>query len=176
VWINFSDIPDEGLQVELQESLQEFHLETDDVKISSQVGFEGRLDRVGSDVLIRGHIKTVVEVACARCLEHFPLPIAARVEAEYRPRPKEPQEEEKELKDEDINVYFYAKNRLYLSEALRDQILLAVPMKPLCKRSCKGLCSRCGADLNRGPCGCVEEDMDPRLEVLKALKKAPEER
>lgn len=169
--VNFSDIPDEGLLLELRESPRSLHLGISEIKVYDPVEFKGRLDRVEKDVLVRGDLKTTVEVACARCLKPFLLPVSVRVEVEYHPKAREPQEEEVELKEEEIDVYLYARNRLDLGDAFRDQILLAMPMKPLCAGDCKGLCPRCGANLNQRLCACREEGADPRLQILRTLKK-----
>lgn len=59
--------------------------------------------------------------------------------------------------------------RLDLDELLREDILLDLPSKFLCSEDCKGLCPRCGKDLNEGPCGCEPKEVDPRLAVLKNL-------
>ncbi len=175
MWVNFSDIPDNGLRLELRESPQDIQLEIDEIRVSGHLEFKGRLDRLEKDVIVRGNLNTTVEVVCGRCLENFQLPVSSRVEAEYRLRVEKPQEEEIELIEEDADVYYYTQDKLNLEEALRDQILLAVPLKPLCLTDCKGLCPECGANLNQGACGCPQENVDPRLEALKALRRGREE-
>ncbi len=175
MWVNFSDIPDNGLRLELRESPQDIQLEIDEIRVSGHLEFKGRLDRLEKDVIVRGNLNTTVDVVCARCLENFQLPVSSPVEVEYRLRVERPQEEEIELIEEDADVYYYTQDRLNLEEALRDQILLAVLLKPLCLTDCKGLCPGCGANLNQGACGCPQENVDPRLEALKAFRRGREE-
>ncbi len=175
MWVNFSDIPDNGLRLELRESPQDIQLEIDEIRVSGHLEFKGRLNRLETDVIVRGNLNTTVDVVCGRCLENFQLPVSSPVEVEYRLRVERPQEEEIELIEEDADVYYYTQDRLNLEEALRDQILLAVPLKPLCLTDCKGLCPECGANLNQGACGCAEDNVDPRLEALKALRRGREE-
>jgi uncharacterized protein len=70
-----------------------------------------------------------------------------------------------------VVVGYYDADRLDLGEAVREQILLGLPLKPLCREDCQGLCPRCGKDRNLGPCGCApeEEPGDSRLEPLRRL-------
>lgn len=171
MWVNPAKIPPEGLDIEISKPPGDSLLETGDVKVCSPIELKGRLDKVEKDVIIRGNLKTGVEITCSRCLAPFHLPIAVRMEVEFRIREKDPDEEEVELKEENIEVYYYTRNEIDLSDAVKDQVLLAIPMKPLCHEDCKGLCKQCGADLNDGPCDCPGEDIDPRLQVLKTLKK-----
>ena len=78
-------------------------------------------------------------------------------------------EEEVELQDEDLSTAFYHDHVLDLGEMLREQFYLALPMRPLCRPDCKGLCPQCGVDRNVEACQCHAEWVDPRLSVLKAL-------
>lgn len=175
MWVKVTDIPDEGLQLELRESPLEFPLKADEVKVCAFVEFNARLDKLSSGILVRGALKTTTELVCARCLEPFQFPVSSRVEVEYHFETGEAPEEDAELIEENTDVYPYTGDKIDLSEATRDQILLAIPMKPLCLPECKGLCRRCGANLNRGVCGCPAENMDPRLQALRALRKELEE-
>jgi uncharacterized protein len=111
----------------------------------------------GADVLVRGRLNGTVRLACRRCLREIEQPLEEEVTWLFRAG-LSPAEAETE------GVYALpAKAReIDLAPAVREQILLAVPLYPLCSESCRGLCPRCGADLNQGPCSCGEEAMDPR--------------
>jgi uncharacterized protein len=78
---------------------------------------------------------------------------------------------EKEVRDADVGVSFYKDETIDLGEVMRDEFYLALPMKPLCKDDCKGLCPVCGVNRNRETCACKADWVDPRLEALKALLK-----
>ncbi len=78
-------------------------------------------------------------------------------------------EEEVELHEEDLNTAYYRDHVLDLGDMLREQFYLALPMRPLCRPDCQGLCPQCGADRNVEACQCQSEWVDPRLSVLKAL-------
>jgi len=74
-----------------------------------------------------------------------------------------------ELEDDDVSMTFYRDEEIDLSELLREQFYLVLPMKPLCRPDCKGLCSQCGVNLNIETCQCSVQWEDPRLAGLKAL-------
>ena len=128
----------------------------------------------GSTVHVRGRLDSTIEVECARCLEPYPVALGQPLDLFYLPQAKgEPdaQEEEVELSDRDVVVGYYAGDQLDLAEVVREQILLGLPLKPLCREECLGLCPRCGRNRNSGPCGCPpdEEPGDSRLEPLRKL-------
>ena len=175
MWFDFTEIPDEGLDIEFSEPPHAVFLKAEGFTIVGSLEVKGRLNKLDRDVLVRAELKTTVELSCARCIEPVSMPVSSRLELEYRLKDKAPRGDESELRDEDVEVYYYTKSRIDLGDAIGDQILLALPMKPLCTDSCKGLCSRCGANLNRGRCKCPEEEVDPRLIILQALKKERED-
>jgi len=117
--------------------------------------------RINRGILGEGHLNSQVKLQCARCLKIFSQPLDLYLEAQFgKPRMK-PREEP---------VFPIGVNGILdLSEALREQILLDLPMRPLCKPSCRGLCPECGKNLNEGPCECIREVIDPRLVRLKEL-------
>ncbi len=79
--------------------------------------------------------------------------------------------DEHEIQEDDLGTAFYRDETIDLGELVREQLYLALPMKPLCSDSCRGLCPHCGTNLNRGACDCRTEWRDPRFEKLRALKK-----
>ncbi|MFQ5812787.1 MAG: DUF177 domain-containing protein [Anaerolineae bacterium] len=117
--------------------------------------------RTGRGIFGEGRLHSQVQLECARCLETFSQPIDFHLEAQFGLPPIKP----KEGSVFPIGV----KGILDLTEALREQILLALPMRPLCRPDCRGLCVECGKNLNEGPCDCVQEIIDPRLVALKEL-------
>ena len=79
-------------------------------------------------------------------------------------------EDEREVQDEDLDTSYYRDDQIDLNELLREQFYLALPMKPLCREDCAGLCPQCGTNLNTGTCQCTTEWEDPRLAPLKGLE------
>jgi uncharacterized protein len=82
--------------------------------------------------------------------------------------------EQRELKSAELDTVFYSDDLIETDDLLREQLILNLPMKPLCSPDCKGFCPRCGADLNISGCGCETKETDSRFEVLKQLKKEKE--
>ncbi len=81
-------------------------------------------------------------------------------------------EEERELEEEDLAVSFYRDDKIDLNQMIWEQVYLALPMKPLCKDDCRGLCPQCGTNLNLSQCNCERDFVDPRLAALKSLLKS----
>ena len=113
----------------------------------------------------RGHL----EVPCARCLASASIDLAAPIHMTYGRATDEELAAEVEMTDDDVDFSTFDGEEIDLGALFREQILLAIPMTPLCRPECKGLCSQCGKDLNEGPCTC-ERPADPRLGALKGIK------
>lgn len=124
----------------------------------------------GTSYRVTGTVRTTLELECGRCLEGFPLPIESAVELRYVPQAHDAAADaEREITEDDLTTAFYREGTLDLIELMREQFQLALPMKPLCAQLCLGLCSSCGANLNRTACGCKPVWDDPRLAPLKSL-------
>jgi uncharacterized protein len=120
-------------------------------------------------IRLTGTVKTTVEVDCSRCLDGFIVPIDSTFDVQYLPATAAPAESEREVGEDELDTAFYQDGVIDLGQLVREQILLLLPMKPLCKESCAGLCPVCGTNLNTGSCACSPEWEDPRLAPLKAL-------
>ena len=118
---------------------------------------------------VTGRAQTRLELQCSRCLDPLEVPIDARFELRYVPAAENSGEGEMEIAEDDLTTAFYREGALDVIEMLREQFQLALPMKPLCTESCKGLCSECGTNLNRTDCGHAPKWEDPRMAALKEL-------
>jgi len=118
---------------------------------------------------IAGHVNGELSLACVRCLEPFTMPVAGSFDLRYVPRSENAGEGEREVGEDDLTTAFYEDDQIDLSELIAEQLHLALPMKPLCSETCKGLCPHCGANLNTETCDCSEKWEDPRLAALKDL-------
>ena len=118
---------------------------------------------------LRGRVQTTLHVECGRCLEPLPVPVDGRFDLLYLPEAAGPESDEQELADEDVDTAYYRDGIIDLAELVREQLYLALPMKPLCREDCRGLCSVCGTNLNTGSCTCETAWKDPRLAPLAAL-------
>ena len=119
---------------------------------------------------LTGTAQTELELACGRCLEPFRMPFEGQIDVRYLPASELSMEEEREVAEEDLDTGYYRDDQIDLNELLREQFYLALPMKPLCRDTCAGLCSLCGTNLNTGTCQCTSQWEDPRLSPLKELK------
>ncbi len=127
------------------------------------------LERLHGGIRVHGMVKGALKMECSRCLKSFEQPVVINMDEVYRLG--EGSEVVRHISSEMVedDSYRVRDGILDLNPALNDAIMLAVPMKPLCRPDCQGLCPICGADGNLQGCECVEEDIDPRLEVLKRL-------
>jgi uncharacterized protein len=119
-----------------------------------------RLESVVEGVLVTGSIEGRVELECARCLKAFSAPLEVDVCELYTAPGHEAEPD----------AYRVVGTEIDLEPMLRDEAGLALPLNPLCRTDCAGLCARCGKDLNEGACGCVEEVTDPRWDALSELR------
>ena len=118
---------------------------------------------------LAGRLETTLELSCGRCLEPFRWPIESVFDLRYQPHATKTGDGEVEVEEDDLTTAFYENDEIDLGQLMREQFYLALPMKPLCRPDCTGLCPSCGANLNQGACGCRIEWEDPRLAVLKKL-------
>jgi uncharacterized protein len=122
-----------------------------------------------------GALQTVLELSCSRCLEPFRWPVDAAFDLRYQPLAPPPPEGEREVQEDDLSSAFYEDETIDLGQLMREQCYLAVPMKPLCREACRGLCPQCGTNMNREPCACSRAWDDPRLAPLKSLRTTKKE-
>ena len=162
--ILLSEIPDEGLDLAFEESLS-----SEALKLRSPVGTSLRVTKVGAEVLAEGTMTTSIELQCSRCLKSFLKDLDVHINVVYHPVEELKGEDKHEIKDDELDMGFYRGDELDVQDLLMEQLLLNVPMKPLCSETCRGICPSCGADLNDSTCACERKGTDPRLEVLKKL-------
>lgn len=158
-------IPDSGLEQELKISAT--HLD-DIIKDDVQVFL--KIFKAGDTVLVSGKAKAEASLSCSRCLEKFSYPLDVKFEVEYVPLRELIEVGEHELTREELDVSFYKNDQIDIDELVREHLLLAVPMKPLCKSNCKGICPKCGKNLNENLCECSTNEIDPRLAPLKEFQ------
>jgi DUF177 domain-containing protein len=122
------------------------------------------------DIRLKGDLSTRLELACARCLEPVMLDVQRDFELLYRPQGSDAGREELSVTAAEAEVSYYEGEGVLLEDVLREQILLAVPLKAMCKEDCKGLCPHCGKNLNAGQCSCEEPVEDLRWNALKEIR------
>jgi uncharacterized protein len=160
--IIISDIPKEGLDLQIEEEVAFGN-------ISAPVKAQLRVEKLGTEILVRGNFTAEVILQCSRCLKDFTHIISVPVDAVYHPIDELKGEDHYEIKNEELDTDFYSGDELELTTLLQEQIDLNIPMKPLCADICKGICPVCGIDLNLNNCTCQDKKIDPRFEGLKKL-------
>lgn len=128
------------------------------------------LRRSGETIFVSGSIKVEVELICSRCLEEFIYIINPQFRFSLSPVSSEKIPFEKELKPEDMDKEFYEGDAIDLGKIIKNQIILSLPLNPLCRDDCKGLCQHCGINKNKESCECSKKEIiDSKLSELKKL-------
>ncbi len=138
-------------------------------RVESPVRLAFDIDKDGEQFRLAGGVTATLGLACGRCLEGYPFPVDASFDVLYLPHTENVGEGEVEVEDDDLATAYYRDEQIDLAQLVREQFYLAIPMKPLCREGCKGLCPHCGTDLNTSSCNCAAEWTDPRLAGLQAL-------
>jgi uncharacterized protein len=166
---NIAQLMKSSVGTSLESDTDEEHIQLDkDLKVIGPLTGHVRMRRINQGVLVDGWVDVTLELSCTRCLKQFEQPMHIPFEARFFPTvdvvtgmPLPPIDEDDAFPIDDHHL-------VDLTEPIRQQILLDLPMVTLCKEDCAGLCSQCGLDLNLGPCQC-EPEVDTRLNVLKKL-------
>ena len=159
-----------GEHVERTFPASAFDPQDEDYRVAVPVDLSMDVAKSGPDTFrVTGRASTKLELVCSRCAEPFEMPFLADFELRYVPFVENTGEGEREIGDEDLTTAFHREGVLDVIDLLREQFMLALPMKPLCREDCRGLCPECGANLNRTECGHKPTWEDPRLTPLKGL-------
>lgn len=121
-------------------------------------------------IRVEGTIETKIEMVCARCLEPVFEEVHRNFDLFYAPMPRDAKPGEDQLKDDDTEIAFFQGEGLFLADIIKEQVLLALPVKVICQSDCRGLCANCGANLNHEECRCETHATDPRMAPLARLK------
>jgi len=125
---------------------------------------------VVQDIRLKGKLETRLEVACARCLDPVVVPVKRSFDLLYRPLGTDAGHQELSVTDAEAEIGYYQGEGLLLEDTLREQVLLAVPLKTVCSDDCQGICPSCGKNLNEGACSCEDDVEDPRWSALKEIR------
>ena len=177
--IETQHIPQQGLVIRRRIEASEFET-LNRLMTNKQADFSGTIDIDVSVVPLRdliqveGHVRTRVRLECSRCIESFEAPLHRRFALSYSRKIPEDLHQNKsdgiELTAQQIGLVHYKGDEIDLRDALAEQVVLALPFKPLCDEACKGLCPGCGANLNREACRCDTKAVAGPFDALKNLK------
>jgi uncharacterized protein len=139
------------------------------VNLSAPATVNGKIRLAGNEVFVNGHVDARAEVECDRCLKPVELPVNADFELEYITGSEYESSAVAELTEAEMSVAVFDGEALDVDEIVKEQILLAVPTRMLCREDCKGICPQCGTNRNTGECNCETKEIDPRWAALKDL-------
>ncbi|MBA2355599.1 MAG: DUF177 domain-containing protein [Acidobacteria bacterium] len=155
----------------------------EDFAVAGPTRFSGEIERLGAGAYhLRGHLEAPLSLTCARCVEPFDLAVDTHLDLRFVPAAVEKartasasavsdDEDGRQMDDADPSLVTYDEPAIDLAQVVREQLYLALPMKPLCRPDCQGLCPRCGTNRNLATCTCEDQWEDPRLAGLKSLLK-----
>lgn len=143
-------------------------LERPELHSLEPVEFSGILQKAEPGFVLAGQLSVAGQAICSRCLAPVPFSSAGEVSWVFAPSHRKPTEDETELTANDLEVVWYDDFVVPFDPLVEELVQLEIPLKPLCRPDCKGLCPRCGTDRNAAPCECREEG-DERLAKLKSL-------
>ena len=171
--IDLRSIPENGKHYTFHFEPESWPSEVEEgaISLDGPLEFELEVQRAGTrKYILTGRLQGGLRIRCDRCLEMFHRDLAISFQTFLALPPEDASEEEIELQEEDLDVAFRIGEEVDVLELVQEQVLLDLPMKRLCREDCKGLCPRCGGNLNQGACGCPEEGGHPAFQKLKLLK------
>ena len=131
----------------------------------------GQLSTTDGDVFLRGTLRGELEGTCARCLEKARLPVDIPLVVTFIARSEDAGEDDDDDEDDNLDVAKFDGDKVDLGPEIRDQLLLSLPITPLCRENCAGLCAVCGSNRNQIACGCQPEQEKTRTPLAAVLGK-----
>jgi uncharacterized protein len=172
--ISIADIPEKGLTLQFSKSedwLREMLSEKGKAGFSTdRIDVQCSVTKTGETVSVEGNITTGINLECCRCLESFTLPVKTVYEYTFLPVENMPEDEKVELTGEDLGLGYYRNDMIDLDPIILEQVVIQVPIKPLCNESCKGLCPVCGINLNVTGCDHKQTAFMNPFAALEKLK------
>ncbi len=173
--IRIEELPKDGLTLNIDEDVElinQILKETEGIGsyFTRSIHADLFLYNNNSVISVKGKVEGDISLPCSRCLKDFTLHLSPEIDINLYPKEKAAFVEETELSDEDMDVGYY-EDEIDISEIMRENLFLEIPLKPLCDINCKGLCPKCGINLNEEECLCFveEEKGDLRFGKLKEL-------
>lgn len=175
--IHVERIPASGLEATFEVPYTEFEVlremaQAGDCVFLSPVVTCFKAIRVHDMVEVKGRVCFSVRLNCGRCLNEFETVLKNEFAVAFVREIPEPEKTAGEiaLNDEDLGLIAFFGDQIDLHEAVQEQVVMAFPIKFLCRPDCRGLCPKCGADLNRGECNCPKSNGHPAFSALKNFK------
>lgn len=168
--VDLDRLGDSSKSFEFSVPAGDLDLDTENVRLKGDTVASGEIRKSIVKTDISGTITVPAEIDCTRCLAPIEKELSFNFDVSYVPIDEVVREGDAELHAADLDIDALAGDELDLKEVVREQILLNLPEQVFCTDDCKGLCQKCGANLNLIDCNCEETEIDPRWEALKNLK------
>ncbi len=156
-------------ELTLKATPEELDLKLDLATLGSDVVYNLTARRIEDEVFLDGTLTFTMNLTCARCVDEFAAPFRLPLRLVIQLVVDESLVQEEDADSEEFVLFPEAKKAFSLDQQVRDLIAVELPMKPLCRIDCRGLCPQCGANLNESPCGCKTSGTDPRWDGLRKL-------
>lgn len=176
--VHIDRIGNKGLDLDQVLEIKEFPLltaipEKETIAFTHPVHVRIHATRADETVLIEGAAETKANMVCSRCLTRFDLTVKAEFSATATQDPPDTAgtdpSEAIELSAEEMDVINFTGNNIGIGDEVSQQLMMALPIKPLCRDRCKGLCDNCGADLNKISCKCASSGENSPFSILQGL-------
>jgi DUF177 domain-containing protein len=179
VKLRVDDIKEQGLELEYSEPPESFPALEDlqqrgEVRFRETVSVTGRVRRMADLIEVEGTVQAQATMPCSRCLEPVAIPLTSRFAVTFsKDTPvvaDEDTDQEVELSAEEMGLIPFSGDEIDLRDAIQEQVIMSLPLQPLCRSDCRGLCPHCGVDLNRETCQCRPQVFNNRFAKLEKLK------
>ncbi len=170
--IQLQQIGDEPFHWEESPSISAESLGRSELLGLGGISWSGRVVRDLAGFRLQARLSYRQTLTCTRCLAPVERPVEDEIELAIETSAAEPMLGEHELTSSDLRTLFLEGDELDTTPILMEQLQLNIPMKPLCREQCAGLCPQCGADRNEAPCDCEERNVDPRWQALEQLRES----
>ena len=170
--IQLEQIGDEPFHWEESPSISVDSLGRSELQGVGGISWSGRVIRDLAGYRLEARLSYRQTLTCTRCLAPVARAVEEEIELAIEAGAAEPILGEHELSSSDLKTLFVDGDTLDTTPILMEQIQLNIPMKPLCREDCAGLCPQCGADRNQVSCTCAESDVDPRWQALEQFRES----
>jgi len=168
--LDFSEIPEEGLEMDYELRLVEPGSGAAEPLVRGAARFAGTAHKGRRGIELQARLEATLCLECSRCLEPYEQPLATEFFLVVVSEAAEFGLAEKRLDLDDATLFYADRGKVDLREVAREQVLLNLPLKPICRPACAGLCPTCGVNRNRIECACRTGGPDPRLAPLLEIK------
>lgn len=177
--IEIQHIPDQGMALNYEREVHVFSAlmdlaETEGYEFIGPISIDLRIQPEHDMFRVKGRVAFMLKVACSRCLASFEIALTQRFTLRFsRKIPQDVSSGDVEgvaLTADEIGLAFFEGDSIDLHDAIQEQVVLAIPHYPVCREACKGLCPRCGVDLNVERCQCTGVKPPGPFDALKNLK------